>query len=73
MDTTYNFKSASPSATVFEIVESDPKGGASFSDGGAAHKKTLMENLNKFKLLVETETVESNPDTGAKKKKWWPF
>jgi len=69
IDTTFKFMPEGDSATIFTIIESDPKGGASFRDGGAANKANLEKYLQKFKEVVEKETNMS-PDQG---KNWWEF
>ena len=69
MDQTYRFVREGNSVTVVHVIESPPKGGASFTDGGIAHRSQLEAMLQKFKKFVEEET---NPisDEG---KKWWQF
>jgi hypothetical protein len=67
MDTTYQFIQRKNSITIVKIIESDPKGGASFNDGGAAHKADLEHNLQKFKKFVEEETNAIS----VQGKKWW--
>lgn len=58
MDTTYNFLQEDNSVTIVEVIQSDPKGGAAFTDGGAAEKSKWEKMLQKFKEIVEEE---SNP------------
>jgi len=60
MDTTYQFKPEGNAVTIIEVVESSPKGGASFSDGGAAQKAQWLASLQKFKNSIENETLVSN-------------
>jgi hypothetical protein len=55
MDTTYTFESAGPDLTKVKIRLSDPRGGAAFTDGGAAEEKKQNENLQRLKSLVEAE------------------
>ena len=55
LDTTYRFKAEGSTGTIVEIIESDPKGGAVFSDGGAANRATLEKRLRKLKECVESE------------------
>ena len=56
-DVTYRFSKISNSSTSVQLVESDPKGGAYYTDGGAAHKKDLENSLKKMKIHVENETT----------------
>jgi hypothetical protein len=56
MDTTYSFESAGPDMTKVKIRLSDPRGGAAFTDGGAAEQRKQNENLHRLKSLVEKET-----------------
>lgn len=56
MDTMYKFVSEGNTVTIIEVIESKPKGGAAFSDGGAAQKAKLEKTLKKLKELVEDET-----------------
>jgi uncharacterized protein YndB with AHSA1/START domain len=72
MDTTYIFKPNGKGVTVVKVVESDPKGGASFSDGGAAHKANWEKTLRKLKESIESDTSAMNVETSSDKK-WWAF
>jgi hypothetical protein len=56
MDTTYTFEAAGADSTKVKIQLSDPRGGAAFSDGGAAEQRKQNENLQRMKELVERET-----------------
>ena len=56
MDTTYKFIPEGNSVTIVKVIESDPKGGASFNDGGAAHKAQWEKTLQKLKKSIENET-----------------
>jgi hypothetical protein len=55
MDTTYSFESVGSDLTKVKIRLSDPRGGAAFTDGGAAEGKRQIENLQRLKSLVEAE------------------
>lgn len=69
MDDTYSFAPKGNSMTIVKIIESDPKGGASFNDGGRAQKATLEKYLQTFKQCVEEETSA----VLSQEKKWWQF
>jgi len=73
MDTTYTFRSAGKTATLVGVVLSDPKGGASFSDGGAAEKANREKSLKKLKSLIESETSQDSEFEEPSEKKWWQF
>ncbi len=64
MDTTYRFRPEGDTAAIVEIIESDPKGGASFSDGGTAHKAQIETTLRNLKECIERETG-ATPGGGA--------
>lgn len=51
-------------------VQFEPAGGASFSDGGAAHLKNLEESLARLKNCIE-QGVCSTPS--SPNKEWWEF
>jgi HEAT repeat protein len=53
MDTTWTFEPEGTGRTRVRIEET-PKGGASFSDGGAAHRDSLNSTLAKLKTGVES-------------------
>ena len=55
MDVTYKFNAEGNAATIVELVESDPKGGASFTDGGAANEARWERQLQKLKECIEDE------------------
>ncbi len=55
MTTTWTFESAGDQQTRVRIQEGEPRGGASFSDGGAAHLRQLNEALSKLKACIEGE------------------
>jgi uncharacterized protein YndB with AHSA1/START domain len=57
MDTTYKFKPEGLGKTTVELILSDPKGGASFNDGGAAEKRSRESMLLKLKQCIESETI----------------
>lgn len=66
MDTTYEFLPEGNSATLLKVVESDPKGGAVFTDGGASHKSQQEQALQKFKKVVEADcNASSEPPASA--------
>jgi len=73
MDTTYRFKPKGSTGTIVEIVQSDPKGGASFSDGGAANKANMKKTLQKLKEYIESETSTKERLEAPQAKKWWEF
>jgi len=73
MDKTYRFKPKGSTRTIVEIIESDPKGGASFSDGGAANKANLEKSLRKLKECIESETRTEERPKASPTKKWWEF
>src|SRR5215210_802043 len=56
MDTTYKFIPESDSETIVQVIESDPKGGASFNDGGAANRAQREKDLQNLKRFIEEET-----------------
>lgn len=55
-DTTWTFEADGPSRTKVVTEESAPKGGASFSDGGAAHLAEQQRSLARLKACVERDT-----------------
>lgn len=65
MDVTYKFKTEGNAATIVELVESDPKGGASFTDGGAANEARWERQLQKLKECIERESQVAD-DQAAK-------
>jgi len=67
MDDTYLFEPKGSKRTLVKIVQSDPKGGARFNDGGAANKAQLVKALHQLKECIQSET------TTATSKKWWTF
>ena len=73
MDTTYRFQPEGSTETIVEVVQSDPKGGASFSDGGAANKANLEKTLRKLKECIESETYTEKRPEASPVKKWWEF
>ncbi|MHB8126151.1 MAG: SRPBCC domain-containing protein [Desulfitobacteriaceae bacterium] len=58
-DTTYQF-TARGKKTQMTVIESDPKGGGFFSDGGVAHRAELTKCMNRLK-----EQVERQPHIGS--------
>ena len=56
MSTTFTFEPAGSGKTIVKLQESTPAGGASFSDGGAAHLAQLNSSLAKLKENVERDT-----------------
>lgn len=70
VDTTWTFEPRGTAKTAVGIREGSPKGGASFSDGGAAHLASLNSYLAKFKEHVERDTPRS---TALSAKKRWQF
>jgi uncharacterized protein YndB with AHSA1/START domain len=52
-DTTWTFEPSGAGSTTVSWEESSPRGGASFSDGGAAHLASLKSSLVKLKQQVE--------------------
>jgi len=73
MDTTYRFKPEGNTGTIVEIVESDPKGGAYFSDGGAANKARWEKALGKLGECIENETSAQKKTASSLAKKWREF
>jgi uncharacterized protein YndB with AHSA1/START domain len=69
MDKTYKFTPVGKTGTIVEVIESDPKDGASFNDGGAAHKAEWKKTLQRLKECVESEY----PQDQKPQKKWWEF
>ena len=59
MSTTFIFEPKGSGKTVLRMQESSPKGGASFSDGGASHLTQLNASLKKLKEHLESETKQS--------------
>ena len=55
--------------TVVEI-EFMHRGGAAFTDGGAAGERALAESLSKLKSLVENET---SAEENLPVREWWQF
>jgi predicted RNA-binding Zn-ribbon protein involved in translation (DUF1610 family) len=58
-DTTFTFEPNGSGKTMVRIQESSPKGGANFSDGGAAHLASLNSYLNKLKEHIESEAKQN--------------
>ena len=58
-DVTYKFNKKGNTATILEVIESDPKGGAFFTDGGAANKAQWETTIHKLKACIESETKDS--------------
>jgi uncharacterized protein YndB with AHSA1/START domain len=56
MSTTFTFELYDTGKTIVKLQESSPAGGASFSDGGAAHLSQLNTSLIKLKENIERET-----------------
>lgn len=56
LDTTYRFSSDGKSTQV-TIEEGNPKGGATWSDGGYKHTKELEASLEKLKSLIESAAI----------------
>lgn len=73
MDVTYRFNKKGNTATILEIIESDPKGGAIFTDGGAAHKAQQETTIHKLKACIESETKDTKLASKTQEKKWWQF
>ena len=67
LTTAFRFTKASGRATRVEI-EFEPRGGASFHDGGASHAERTNRSLAAFKRLVEAET--DSPDTEGRAPRW---
>lgn len=67
MTTAFRLKDSGARATLMEI-EFEPRGGASFPDGGSAHRAQTAKSLAAFKQLVESETVAPE---GRETKRWW--
>lgn len=59
MSTTFTFEPKGSGKTVVRMQESSPKGGASFSDGGASHLAQLSASLKKLKEHIESETKQN--------------
>lgn len=55
MTTTWTFEPVGNERTQVRIQESDPRGGASFTDGGVAHLRQLNEALSRLKTCIESE------------------
>jgi uncharacterized protein YndB with AHSA1/START domain len=77
MDTRWEFEAVGPTSTRVRIA-SAPRGGASFSDGGASHLAEMRNSLRRLKQCVETETTDRDPipsdDKGVSaQKRWWEF
>jgi hypothetical protein len=53
MTTSYIFSSLTNNSTLVRIEESSPRYGASFTDGGVAHKQQLIRSLEKLKSAIE--------------------
>jgi hypothetical protein len=66
VDSKYSFKNAGPTATIVEYVTSKPKGGASFSDGGAAYKQRLESNFQKLKHELENVSSSNQESKSVK-------
>ena len=71
MTTTWTFESVGNEQTRVRIQESDPHGGASFTDGGAAHLRQLNQTLSKLKACIEgekpvpAETASASPKSSS--------
>lgn len=61
MDSSITLTPQGDGATLVELVEGDPKGGASFSDGGAAQRLKNKESLEKLKKGVESRPATKVP------------
>lgn len=59
MSTTFTFEPKGSGKTVVRMQESSPKGGASFSDGGASHLAQLNASLKKLKEHIESEAKQN--------------
>ncbi len=57
MDTIYKFTSSGNTSTIFEDIESDPKSGVSFSDGGVVYKAQVESIMQKLKEAIESEII----------------
>lgn len=66
--TTYSFSAVGDNATRVKIA-AQPTGGASFADGGRAHRSALSAALRKLKKQVEASAPAAAPVAGAKPKK----
>jgi len=71
-------RTISSNSTVLEMIVM-PMGGATFSDGGAAHKRTIEDKLMKLKNSIEKGThskkmVDLNRSSAQQERKpWWKF
>jgi hypothetical protein len=60
METTFRFREALPGNTRVEI-EFEAAGGASFPDGGAAHRAQTLQSLERLKAVVERSIGDVEP------------
>ena len=58
MSTTFTFEPKGSEKTMVRIQEGSPKGGSSYSDGGASHLIQLNSYLNKLKEHIESEAKQ---------------
>jgi len=67
-DTKFIFQEKGNDKTVVERIESDPKRGAFFSDGGAAHKADLQKTLQRLRECIEIAEGTTPKDISSQKK-----
>ncbi len=71
-------RTISSNSTVLEMIVM-PMGGATFSDGGAAHKRTIEDKLMKLKNSIEKgkhakQLIDLNNSSAQQERKpWWKF
>lgn len=58
MDTTFILTPQGPDSTLLVMVEGEPKGGASYSDGGAAQRQRYEESMAMLKREIESGTTK---------------
>lgn len=70
MDTSYMFHPSEEPTTIVEIIQSDPKGGAYFRDGGCANEASIEKTIQNLKTFIENETKETKFISSAEIKQY---
>jgi len=62
----FRLRTNNPNSTILEVTVM-PMGGATFSDGGTAHKRTIEDQLRKFKSGIEAKALQDSGGEQATK------